>query len=366
MRQEIYPAILARLTAGRPDLAGNLTAIISELPNGGADITRQIMKYSASTDLRALTGGSSEDDILGLLSADHILTQEFPEPIWAIPGLLPVGLAILAGAPKVGKSWLALQFAQSVASGGYALDQKVDKGAVLYLALEDTARRLKTRMNAQKWPRGLCADFMTLGAFYDQVGDLRNGGGEKLARRIEARSYRLVVIDTLSRAIFGDQQDVREMTSWLSPLQEIAHAQSCALVLIDHHRKSSGFEPDAIADILGSTAKGAMADTSLGLYRERGKPGARLAVTGRDVEEKTINLFFDATTSAWQVERGADGLTDQRKELLEVLEAIGPAGTAELEEATGRNRGNVYKQLAELEKIGKVAREGKLWKILPF
>jgi hypothetical protein len=46
--------------------------------------------------------------------------------------------------------------------------------------------------------------------------------------------------------------------------------------LIDHHRNSGGFNPDAIGDILGSTAKGAMADTVIGLYKERGKSGARL------------------------------------------------------------------------------------------
>ena len=54
--------------------------------------------------------------ILDLLTADEILTAAWPEPVWAIPGLLPVGLTILAGRPKVGKSWLALQIALAVAA----------------------------------------------------------------------------------------------------------------------------------------------------------------------------------------------------------------------------------------------------------
>ena len=89
-----------------------------------------------------------------LLSADEILTTDWPEPVWAIPAILPVGLSVLAGPPKVGKSWLALQFAQAVASGGMALGFPVEFGRVLYLALEDPSRRLKERMVKQNWPVG--------------------------------------------------------------------------------------------------------------------------------------------------------------------------------------------------------------------
>jgi replicative DNA helicase len=41
-----------------------------------------------------------------------------PEPNWAVPGLIPEGLTLLGGRPKVGKSWLALQIAHSISTGG--------------------------------------------------------------------------------------------------------------------------------------------------------------------------------------------------------------------------------------------------------
>jgi RecA-family ATPase len=57
---------------------------------------------------------------------------------------VPEGCILLAGPPKVGKSWLTLGLGLSVASGGKALGRiDVTAGQVLYLALEDTPRRLK-------------------------------------------------------------------------------------------------------------------------------------------------------------------------------------------------------------------------------
>ena len=59
----------------------------------------------------------TQENFLKPLSADDILGADWPEPVWAVPGMLPVGFSLLAGAPKIGKSWLALQIAQAVSSG---------------------------------------------------------------------------------------------------------------------------------------------------------------------------------------------------------------------------------------------------------
>ncbi|MGH3646932.1 MAG: AAA family ATPase [Micromonosporaceae bacterium] len=76
-----------------------------------------------------------------------LLAAEFPEPRWAVPDLIPEGVTLLAGQPKIGKSWLSLGLAVAVASGGKALgDIDVEPGGVLYAALEDTPRRLQDRL----------------------------------------------------------------------------------------------------------------------------------------------------------------------------------------------------------------------------
>jgi RecA-family ATPase len=67
-----------------------------------------------------------------------LLSLELPPVSWAIPDILPAGVTILAGKPKLGKSWLALSLAEAIAAGGVAFGVKpVEKGKTLYLALED-------------------------------------------------------------------------------------------------------------------------------------------------------------------------------------------------------------------------------------
>jgi len=293
-------------------------------------------------------------------SADKILTTDWPEPVWAVPGLLPVGLTILAGAPKVGKSWLALQIAQAVASGGGIFGNNVEPGPVLYLALEDSAQRLKNRMKKHSWPPGLNVHFYTIGDLNDLVRNLEISKPKLLSHLIEYRKYRLVVIDTLSRVVTGNQKEVEEMTVALSPIQEIAHKRNCAIVIIDHHRKGKDEVQDAISDILGSTAKGAMADTVLGLYRDRNKLGAKLSITGRDVEERTIDVMVDKDTWIWQLVEKYP--TEQQREIIDVMKkANQPIGPSQIGKELDLNRGTVHKQLVNMVPDGLVKKEGEQW-----
>lgn len=305
---------------------------------------------------------NKDNFVLQLHSAGEILSADFPEPVYVIPDILPIGLSILAGAPKVGKSWLGLQMAKATSSGSEILGMKVAQGPVLYLALEDPMRRLKNRMKNQSWSLDLPVDFIVIGEFKEKIGDIRNGGGKRLAQIIKEKRYRLTVVDTLSRAISGDQNDSAVMTSWLAPLQEIAHAHNSAILVIDHHNKGFGSGQDMISDILGSTAKGAMADTILGLYRERNKAGARLSITGREVEERDLELRIDWKKGLWQLNSDGNALPTTQADLLTQLEKIGPATTKDLEAALGRNRGSIYKELTALEKNGHVEQvNNKKW-----
>jgi len=296
---------------------------------------------------------------LPIVTADDLLSTKFPEPTWAVPGILPVGLALLGGRPKVGKSWLALQIALAVASGGFALGQQVRQGRVLYLALEDSPQRLQSRMRQQHWPTGLPADFVPLGVL--GMGALRNGGGERLAEQASQVGYRLIIVDTLTRAIGGDPNDLEAMSAALAPLQELAHREQCCVLILDHHRKPITSEWDVVSDLLGTTGKAATADVVLGLYRERGKPGARLAVTGRDVEERVLALRFDSALGCWQAEDESVQMTDKQGELVAILAELQPITVAELAEALNVNRGTIYNRLTDLERKGVVCKAGSKW-----
>jgi len=81
-----------------------------------------------------------------IFSLQDLLSWEVPPIRWAIPEILPEGLTLLASRPGLGKSWLALSLALTIAAGGMALGtQPVTQGDVLYLALEENARRLQAR-----------------------------------------------------------------------------------------------------------------------------------------------------------------------------------------------------------------------------
>ncbi|TMJ62924.1 MAG: AAA family ATPase, partial [Alphaproteobacteria bacterium] len=84
-----------------------------------------------------------------LTSAADLVAREFKEPKWAVPAIVAEGLTILAGKPKTGKSWAALDFAVAVAGGYNALGNiECEQGDVLLLALEDNDRRLHQRLKA--------------------------------------------------------------------------------------------------------------------------------------------------------------------------------------------------------------------------
>lgn len=300
---------------------------------------------------------------LEIISADDLLTTEWPEPEWVVPGLFPVGLTLLAGRPKVGKSWLALQLAQAVTTGGKFLGQRVKQGRVLYLALEDSRRRIAARMSLQGWATGggVC-DFVTIGGL-QKVGFLNKGGAAVLAGTIRAKQYRLVIVDTLSRAISGDQNDSREMTRAIAPLQVLAHEMGIGLVVLDHHNKLGAANPhsgggsegetpiDPVVNILGSTAKAALADCVMGLYKTPDKKGAVLAITGRDVEERAIALQFDKQTRRWQGNGNPTeaALTETRRKVLDVIrQHPNGIGCSALAEILGRNRGTVRRDLQHL------------------
>src|SRR5262249_11215399 len=71
----------------------------------------------------------------------------FNPMFYVIPGLIPEGLTILAGKPKIGKSWMALDIASGLAGGYYILGNiKLEQADVLYCALEDNERRLQNRL----------------------------------------------------------------------------------------------------------------------------------------------------------------------------------------------------------------------------
>ena len=75
-----------------------------------------------------------------------LMSLPLQPPNFVVDTLLSQGLHILAGSPKVGKSWLALWLAVTVAKGQPVWNLSVRQGPTLYLCLEDSQLRIQNRL----------------------------------------------------------------------------------------------------------------------------------------------------------------------------------------------------------------------------
>ena len=77
------------------------------------------------------------------ISADKLYYKTFKPNRALVEGIIPKGLTVIAGSPKIGKSWMALDLAIAVASGGSFLGRPVKQAGVFYLCLDDTEQRIQ-------------------------------------------------------------------------------------------------------------------------------------------------------------------------------------------------------------------------------
>ena len=228
-------------------------------------------------------------------SVAELYAAEFVEPRYLVPGLLPAGLAALGARPKIGKSWMALQIGVAVGLGDRVFGEQTQTGRVMYLALEDSPRRMKGRLQKQGAPAEANVRFEFTWP------PLLEGGMDQLLQAIDRHRYGLVVVDTLARALgFVDPNKAAEMNVYLGALQRAAVDRNMTILLIDHHRKNGGEGSDVIDDLIGATAKAGVLDVALGLYRKRGEKNATLKITGRDIEERELAMRFERQTGCWE------------------------------------------------------------------
>ena len=227
------------------------------------------------------------------ITSEELLAKDFPPIAWLIPRYIASGFTVLAGAPKMGKSWLALGMACALASGGYVLGNiKVEECDVLYLALEDTERRLKERMSRMgvrgsprlsiltEWPRG-------------------DAGVKALhSWMLEHPNTKGIFIDTLG-AISGveDGNNYQETYRATADLKKVADQFDVAIVVVYHSAKQA--RADFVDDVIGSRGLTGAADTIITMKRPRGQHNGVLSITGRDVVEEEKGIHFDVDVGSW-------------------------------------------------------------------
>lgn len=229
------------------------------------------------------------------IDGETLMSQPLTPLNFVVDTLLSQGLHILAGSPKVGKSWLALWLAVTVAKGEAVWGMGVKQGTTLYLCLEDSTLRIQNRLFE------ITEDAPANVHFSTNSDTLGKGLEEQLCAFLsEHPDTVLIIIDTL-QMIRGAGYDNTYANDYrdLSVLKHIADAHGIAILLIHHLRKE--LADDVFSRISGTTAISGAADSSFTLVEDkRGSGKAKLSCIGRDIEYRELTLERNAE-NVWEL-----------------------------------------------------------------
>ena len=194
---------------------------------------------------------------------DHDLALDEPG---LVDGLLDrTGLTVMFGESGVGKTFAAIGLACHVAAGRSWHGLDVERGAVLYIAAEAPASAFR-RVHAWKIQHGVTElPIAITQAGVNLCGQADIDAAIALARQVEADHGRvgLVVVDTLARAMRGDENSAEIMGGFVEGVAQIAAAVGAHGMIVHHSGKD--------------TSKGAR-----GSYALKGAVDVELEVNGAD------------------------------------------------------------------------------------
>lgn len=294
-------------------------------------------------------------------SLETIMNTEYPPLQWIVEPYFPEGLSILGGKPKSGKSWLALNAALAVGTGGAVFDEiRVEQGDVAYYDLENGHPRVKLRVGKLLPSPGNRPNLDRIDIF-EELPVLDKGGMDVIdAWRAVSRKPRLVIIDTLEKVM---PEGSKSRTSYsndyrgLAPLQQWATKHRIGVLIIHHLRKNGATVDDQFDMLSGSSGITAAADTVAVLRRTAAVTS--LYVRGRDVEE--IETALDFNGGDWKILGEAEAVrrSTSREAILSALREAGtPMRPFELAMVTDLSQSNVRKLLFSMRKVGDVVDVG--------
>ncbi len=304
--------------------------------------------------------------VLAIVSAKEIYETDYPETEFLVQDLIPaVGLTLICGASKIGKSWFVLQLLHTISSAGEFLDRSIsDSYCCLYLALEDTNCRIKNRFRKMKVVPNENLFIVTTCSPNDKgIAELQNTL-EGMPR------IKIVVIDTYGKFAAGrNESNFQNDYEWMSKLKKLAERNTVAVVLIHHTRKMKD-ESDTYNEILGTTAIMAVADSILLLSKYRHSKEGQLLCTSRDYEERKFAVEFDKSTCTWRMAGNGDikprASTPERQRILDALAEHGELSPQQLSgmiDSTAKNLSNILGLMRDEGLVENGSKRG-FWRIV--
>lgn len=258
----------------------------------------------------------------------------FPPLHYHIDGLVPEGLTVLSGAPKIGKSWLVLK---------WLLDLAKDEHFVLYLALEDSHRRMQWRcskmLDGKPVPGTFCyltEDGLVPGMLMGTIAQFVAGTGG-------AGRKPLIVVDTLAKALqqvprIKDEAPYERDYRVTATLQALVRDCPGAGLVICHHDRKSGGE-DWMDKASGTKGITGGPDAVMFLERGRSEAAGALHVSGKDIAENDYALMFrdgyrwefdgrtlEAAAAAYLTRKASERLGDRSTSIVALAHGKGAKG----------------------------------------
>ena len=234
---------------------------------------------------------------LDTIDADTLLGIPYESLSFVVEDLLPQGLHLLAGAPKIGKSWLALWLCLRVAQGEPLWNFATKPCEVLYLCLEDSFQRIQNRL------LDLTEDAPSTLHFAVMSQQLHDGLVEQMEQFLrEHPATGLVVIDTLQRIRAAGNESNPYASDYrdIGVLKALADRHRIAVLLIHHLRKMN--DDDPMNMISGTTGLSGATDSNFVLRRSKRRENtATLYCTGRDISYRELSLEFDNESHVWNL-----------------------------------------------------------------
>ncbi len=281
---------------------------------------------------------------------------------WLIEGVLPAGSVILlSGREGSMKTWLAMEWALSVAKGKPWLLRSTKAGQVLYMDAETTGNLLEIRLKALG-----TSPKLNIWQWRDRFFP-RDLGDRQL--RLAAKVHSLIVVDTLRRFMGKrDENSATEMSAITEELRELTRWGATVVVL--HHAAK---DPENRSGYRGSTELGAGVDivcplqkieaggnTELRLKTAKTRYSSEVDLTLRVERTDTHPIFHDASAEATAAHEAAVAADFRR--LQEIIEELTDNGDS------APNQSQLVDRVEELDLCSRVTLrrrlalgEGRYW-----
>lgn len=251
-----------------------------------------------------------------------LMSQEFPHVHWAIDGVIAEGVTLLAGPPKVGKTFWALEASISLALGRKVFGT-VDAGQanVLYLCCEGTKTNIRQRCLQ-------IADGSTMKAEVRLEFEWPSGqaGIDALEQYLTRRpDIELVIVDTL-KAIRGTTSSRKNAYDVdydeVKPFTKVAELHGVNIILLHHTNKGDWDDP--FDSISGSTGIRGGVDNEAVMLKN---PDGSITLTARGRGQEEVELVFTKDPSNLRFALTGDAAevmgNEQRQIIFDVLKEHG-------------------------------------------